>query len=334
MKKLTSGSGITIEKVTVLYGGWSHETNFTAHKEVIQALKSLKIQVVAIDVRVDNFVRKLVQSVPDVVFITNQGAYGEDGKLQGLLECLDLRYTGSGVCASAVGMNKYASKIFFEGLGVNVPKYVYVPIGHIPTFESLTNTLGDKLVLKPLMAGGSFGVRIVENAHEFKENFEQLSLEYGELLIEEYIDSNGREYFAGIIEDDVQTIRLPVAEVSYTSSFYDHDAKYVGQTSTKIAPAPISKELTERLQNLAYQIHTSMGCSGMSRIDTIIREGSIYLIEINTLPSLFSGSLFPKQCTAHGISYEELIIMLLKNAYKRRPMEIPKLKSKVPTYPN
>jgi D-alanine-D-alanine ligase len=155
---ITTSSGKVITRVVVLYGGWSHETNFTAHPSVTRAYKSFNIEVIPMDIREPRFVELIQNAEPDVVFITNQGAYGEDGKVQGIFDILDIPYIGSGVCASAIGMNKFASKLVFQGLGLKTAKYVLFPFGSEPTYRELVHELGQKLVIKPIMGGGSFGM--------------------------------------------------------------------------------------------------------------------------------------------------------------------------------
>lgn len=332
--QIITTKGDLIKHVVILYGGFSHEANFTAHEAVAKVLKKLEIKTSLIDVRDSDFVQRLLALHADVAFITNQGAYGEDGKLQGLLELIDLPYVGSGVCASAIGMNKLAAKLYFKSLDVQVADYHYVPLGSLPDYEVIKNQLGLPLIVKPIMTNGSFGIELVNSKEAFKQAIKQLSEEYGDLIIEEYLDGQGKEYAAGIIEDDINSYDLPIYEIDHGKKIFDHVTKYTRTHIRQTVPADISDVLAVEMQAMARKVHEMMGCSGMSRIDTIIRNDKIYLIEINTLPGFLPMSTFPKQCNVRGFSYEEIVIMLLKNAFKRRPMEIAKLRDNYPIPPS
>ena len=157
-----------IEKVAVLYGGWSHEANFTAHSVIAKTVSQKGIECVCFDVRHSNFLGRLATFAPDVVFPTNQGAYGEDGKLQGLLEILDFRYVGSGVAASAIGMNKLMTKYMLQALGVLAPRFAYVASNASPPpFRKVSSELKTPFIVKPILTGGSFGVAKVATQKEY-----------------------------------------------------------------------------------------------------------------------------------------------------------------------
>lgn len=331
--RIITSSGKVINHIVILYGGFSHEANFTAHEAVNEVLKGLEIKTSLIDVREKDFVKRLLELNADVAFITNQGAYGEDGKLQGLLELIDLPYVGSGVCASAVGMNKLAAKLYFKSLNLRVADYYYVPLGHLPDYGVVENQVGLPMIVKPIMTNGSFGIELVNSKEEFDSAIKTLSEEYGDLIVEEYLDGQGKEYAAGVIEDDLNSYDLPVYEIDHGKKVFDHITKYTRTHVKQTVPADIPDTLSMEMKTMARKVHYMMGCSGMSRIDTIIAGGKIYLVEVNTLPGFLPMSTFPKQCKVYGFSYEEIVVMLLKNAFKRRPMEIAKLRDNYPIPP-
>lgn len=291
-----------------------------------QALNHLGIDPTLLDIRAPDFLDRISSATSDVVFITNQGAYGEDGKLQGLLELLDLRYVGSGVAPSAIGMDKLASKLVFKSLGLRVPDYEFCSLGDHPSFRALSRNLGCPFIVKPLMSGGSFGTALVKNERDFEGLIERMGSEFGDLLIEQYINGLGHEYYAGVLEDDVVRQDLPVCEILYDTGFFSNAAKYKPGLANKRAPALLDSETTAKLQAVARTIHTALGCVGMSRIDALIdTEGQLYVLELNTLPGLLPLSAFPLQCKASGVSYVSMVAHVLKAAFRRRPHEIPKL---------
>lgn len=331
---ITTSQGKTINRVGVLLGGWSHETNYSSHITVTRALLSLGLEVCEIDIRNEDFIDEIKRNHVDVAFLTTHGAYGEDGKLQGLLEIMDIPYVGPGVCASAIGMNKLASKLFFKGCGVNVAEFIYCPYGSSLNYTETVGMIGAPLVIKPTSAGASFGVTIVNDEENFYENLKRTSAEFGDLLIEQYIDGGLIEYSVGILDDDVQTFILPVCEIRPKDGFYNNDSKNDLRLASHIIPAPISQEQANEMQDIAINMHRMLGCTGMSRTDMIMsKKGIIYVLEVNTLPGLLPASIFPDECRHLGITYEKMLEMLIKSAFRKRPMEIPKLYDNLPQLP-
>jgi D-alanine-D-alanine ligase len=150
--------------------------------------------------------------------------------------------------------------------------------------------------------------------------------EFGDILVEEFIDGRGKEYACGILEDDVQTIKLPVCEIRLKTKYFSSESKYEKDLHDKIIPSNLDENQTRRMQDIANKIHSALGCLGMSRTDMAMTEDNeIYVFEINTLPGLLPISIFTKECQAIGINYERMVEMLTKSAFRRRPMEITKI---------
>jgi D-alanine-D-alanine ligase len=231
----------------------------------------------------------------EVVFIALHGKYGEDGAVQGLLDYIGAPYTGSGVLASAIGMNKVAFKRAIDHLGVKVPKWqIYEEEAEVEL----------PAVIKPVDQGSSVGVSIVRNKDELTIAIAKAKKYSKEVLIEEYI--KGVEVSAGILGNKRLTA-LPLVEICPKNEFFDYEAKYTEGMCEEIVPARISENLTKEIQRQAMMIYATIGCRGFGRVDFIIRDEVPYALEINTIPGLTPNSLLPKEARAMGITYAELL---------------------------
>jgi D-alanine-D-alanine ligase len=260
--------------------------------------------------------------VVDLAFIALHGPYGEDGTIQGLLELLGIPYTGSGVLASALAMDKLRSRQVGLVNGLPFPAYMVVDGGGWPgnraeVVKQFTQEMGLPCVVKPNAQGSSIGVTIVRAEDGLVPAVER-ALEYGEVvLIEEYI--RGKELTCAILEDPQTGIPapLPVIEIVPKREFFNYQAKYQPGASDEIVPARIPAALTQRVQQLALRAHRALGCEGMSRVDMIARETEIVLLEVNTIPGLTLGSLLPKAAAAAGIGFPELVNRIIQGALRR-----------------
>lgn len=325
----------TIERVAIIVGGFSDETNFCSSPWVIDGLRRLKIKVTMYDIREPNFLKRLRTARPDAIFPACQGAYGEDGKLQGFLETMfpDTPYVGSGVNASAIGMNKLHTKLFCRGLGIEVADYIYVPTGQHVDFETAKKALGLPLVIKPMLSGASLGLHIVSTASEFDKALRDSGSHFGDLLVEQHIEAAEPyvEYVAGVLESHNERIVLPVCQIR-ADGVYDTDQKS-GHSEYRI-PAPISRSLTKKIQWIADQFHTAVGCHGLSRVDLMVdKTGKVYLFELNTQPGLLPSMTYAKMAEAAGKNFDEMLVMLLQNALQTKPMEIPRRLGDTPLLP-
>ncbi|HEX8923963.1 MAG TPA: D-alanine--D-alanine ligase [Patescibacteria group bacterium] len=297
-------------KIAVMAGGRSseHEVSLMSAKEVMGNLdrKKYEIKEIIVGCRKGDidFVEKLKEFKPDVVFIAMHGNFGEDGRLQGVLDFMGMPYIGSGVTASAIGMNKIIFKKLIIEAGFKTPGWEVVR-------KNDEVKLKLPLVVKPAEGGSSVGVSIARNEAELKKAMDDV-FEWGEeALIEEYIE--GKEVTCGVLGNR-EGAALPIVEIIPKNVFFDYEAKYVAGLSEEIVPARIDKNLTDKIQKMSVEIFQLCGCRGMARVDYIIRDDEIYVLEINTIPGLTANSLLPKEAKALGISYGELLDKVIELA--------------------
>lgn len=287
--------------LAVLMGGRSseHEISLITGENVIKYLDKKKYNIKPIVIsKKGEWSTEELKSI-DVVFNAMHGEYGEDGTIQKILDDLGIKYTGSGVLASALGMDKIKSYEIFKLHGLTVPR---------------ETTVG-KVVVKPSCLGSSVGISIVDNKKDFKKAIKKAKEKCDTVIIEEHID--GKEVTCGIIDNfkGQKYFALPVTEiVPPDGRFFDYEVKYDGSTQ-EITPARISKELTKKIQEQSIKAHQILGCKGYSRVDFIIdKKNKIYILEVNTLPGLTSESLLPKAAKEAGIEFSELLDIIINNA--------------------
>ncbi len=251
----------------------------------------------------------------DVCFMGFHGTYGEDGKIQAALDLVGLRFTGSGVAASAVAMDKPMARRVFQGVGIPVARAVEQPTAGLGELAGarvaaaeLIETLGLPVVVKVPAGGSSVGVEIPRTSGELAGALQRLSVGVTHLLCEQYIA--GTELTAGVLQSpDGGLHALPIVEICPKAGvFFDFEAKYQQNGSDEIVPARISAEATRAVQDLGLRAHRALGCRGVSRTDVILRaDGQPFVLETNTLPGLTPASLLPKAAAADGKSYAALI---------------------------
>ncbi|MGE5417785.1 MAG: D-alanine--D-alanine ligase family protein [Acidobacteriota bacterium] len=260
-------------------------------------------------------------SAADVVFIALHGAQGEDGTLQGMLELLGLPYTGSGVLASALAMDKLRARQLFMTNGISVPRHLarsrrqLVNEEEIEKFiDEIVEKLGLPCVVKPNDHGSSVGISIIRERADLQEAI-KTSLSLSTIvLIEEYL--KGTEITVGVYDDPrmPNPIALPVVEIVPRSTWFDYESKYQKGGADEICPARISDELRERVQEIAVKAHLALGCHGLSRTDIIIRDNDLFTLETNTLPGMTETSLYPQAARAVGIEFVDLLDRLIQIA--------------------
>jgi D-alanine-D-alanine ligase len=245
----------------------------------------------------------------DVAFIALHGPWGEDGKLQGLLDTLGIPYTGSGVLASALAMDKVMAKIVLAANGLDVPE------GEVVTSADDVPSIPPPSVVKPVENGSSVGVTMVDDAAGYPKAI-ALALQYDRrALVEERI--GGRELTVGVIGLD-ELVALPVIEIVPKRAFFDYRAKYDPSASDELCPAPIPDEIARHAQAVAIRAHKALGCSGISRADLMWDGTRMVVLEVNTMPGMTPNSLVPKAAKVAGITYGALVDRLIGWALAER----------------
>ncbi len=301
-------------KVAVLCGGRSgeREVSLRSGKNVFESLKKQKFNVVQLDTDGD-LIAKLKKNKVDVVFIALHGKFGEDGTVQGLLEMAQMPYTGSGVLASALAMNKVASKRVFQAVGVPTPKFIEVDSysDFKKEAERINRVFPYPMVVKPTSEGSSLGVTIVRKDDDLGKILEETVKKFGDAFIEEYI--KGKEVTIGILQEEA----LPILELAPKSEFYDYRAKYSEGGTEFILPARLSPPLYKRAQETALLAHRALGCKGVSRVDIIVGPDHVpYVHDVNTIPGMTDRSDLPAEALHAGISFDDLVLKILESAVK------------------
>ncbi|RAP33793.1 D-alanine--D-alanine ligase [Candidatus Marinamargulisbacteria bacterium SCGC AG-439-L15] len=289
--------------IAVLYGGISNEreVSLRSGQNVYTALKTLGYSCELIDTALPNALDKISC---DIAFIALHGKGGEDGTIQSYLDQKNIPYTGSNAKASSLAMNKLKTKALIQQHKLPTPQYhaldTYTP-----------DTLSFPVILKPIAEGSSRGVQLVDSPDSLHQHLQ--SIQKQDYFLEDYIP--GKEITVGLLEQNNTVIALPVLELDPDNTFYDYEAKYTRGKTTFIIPSTLSKELNETCQLLGKTVHNLLGCKGFSRVDMRIHpEQGPFILEINTIPGLTELSDIPAQAKAAGISFEQLIETILKNA--------------------
>jgi len=288
-------------KIGVLMGGLSaeREVSLKSGTAVHRALLERGYDAVAIDVD-RNLADNLSREKVDLAFVCLHGRYGEDGAVQGLLELLAIPYTGSGVLASALAMDKVFAKKIFAAAGLTITPHLVVSRGEVVAADSLPFPL--PVVVKPSREGSSVGVSIVKNPADLPEKLAIAFAYDREVLIEKYV--KGREIQVGILDGKA----LGAIEIVPKNEFYDFEAKYTDGMATHIMPAPLPAAEYAELLLLGERAHEALGCSGYSRVDFIVTPaGESYLLEVNTLPGMTALSLLPEIAQHAGLGFAELV---------------------------
>lgn len=298
-----------------------HEVSLNTGKEVCANLNTEKYLVSPLVIP-KNGKWNLPRVKPDVAFIAMHGAYGEDGTIQGLLETAKIPYTGSGVLASALGMNKPRSCAIFREAGLNVPEFKVIMTErlnlHNRDYRGPTS-IGWPKVVKPANHGSSIGVHIVKNRKELHAGIHDAFRYSDRVMIQEFI--KGREITCGVLEKNNKLLPLPPMEIlPKKGNFYDYKSKYDEGGSKHLIPPPgLSQKTIRAVQDAACRAHNVLGCYGMSRSDFILGDdGKLYILEINTIPGMTATSLLPEAAKAAGIDFFQLTDMLIVNALSKK----------------
>lgn len=302
-------------KVAVLMGGWSAERKISLQtgQAVLDALGRRGVDVHGLDVHRETVLEQLRQGAFERVFIALHGPGGEDGVIQGALEILGLPYTGSGVLASAIAMDKLRCKQLLEGAGLPTPNFMVLEADSDP--EYVAATLGLPLIVKPSLEGSSLGMTKVEDVAQLSAAYQEASKfsnagfrnkRGSTVLAERWVD--GSEYTVAILGDDA----LPVIRIETPRIFYDYVAKYQTDDTRYLCPCGLSAEDEGRLQRLALAAFQTMGCEGWGRVDILCdSEDRPWIIELNTVPGMTGHSLVPMAASAAGLGFDGLVWNIL-----------------------
>lgn len=290
-------------KVAVLFGGKSgeREVSIKSGSAVLAALKHQGVDAVAFD-PATQALSELSQF--DRAFISLHGRYGEDGTIQGALELMDIPFTGSGVMASSLGMDKWRTKLMWRAVGVATPDFEVVTANS--DFAEIEQKLGLPLFVKPANEGSSIGISKVKTASGLKAAYELAAKADPLVIAEQFV--GGGEYTVGILGDEA----LPIIRIVPKNEFYDFEAKYLRDDTEYRCPSGLSTEKEALIQQQALQAFRAIGCSGWGRVDFLMDEaGGYYFLEVNTSPGMTDHSLVPMAAKAAGISFDELVVKIL-----------------------
>jgi D-alanine-D-alanine ligase len=293
-------------KVAVLFGGRSaeREVSLKSGAAVLAALQRSGVDAYPFDPAVQNL-QALVDEGFDRAFIALHGRYGEDGTVQGALELLEIPYTGSGVMASALGMDKWRSKLVWQGAGVPIPDYVL--LDERSDWEAVSQKLGMPLFVKPANEGSSVGISKVKQQSELRAAYQAAARHDKLVIAERYI--GGGEYTAAILGEQA----LPIIKIEPANEFYDYEAKYIRNDTKYLCPSDLSTAQEEEMQRLAKHAYALIGGEGWGRVDFLKgMDGRLYVLEANTSPGMTDHSLVPMAARQAGISFEQFVLRVLE----------------------
>ena len=305
--------------IGVLMGGYSseREVSLRSGQAVADALSQEGYRVIPLDITTDDVTRIIqqIQSSPlDIAFIALHGRLGEDGVIQGILEKLEIPYTGSGVATSQIAFNKVLTQRALKSAGLPVPVNYCITDGKSVDFKTVWNYIkSTPLVIKPACEGSSLGVHIVRHPSEWEPAFKN-ALSYGpQIIIEQFI--RGREFTAGIFDREA----LPLVEIVPKSNFFSFTAKYQKGATKYICPAQIPDDLTRKIKELSLSAVEALGCEGFARVDVRVDDNQQpFILEVNTIPGFTGTSLFPKAAHEAGYSFVQVCEKLLSLAYDKK----------------
>ena len=307
-----------MKKIVVVMGGPSTEAEVSRRSgtAILEALKAKGYNAEGLELKPATFANDIKASGAEFVFNALHGKFGEDGIIQGTLEMMGIPYTGSGVMAAAVTMDKVATKRFFMAEGIPTPKahtyFRYEFKKHDLTGEILQE-FSVPVVVKASSQGSSIGVVIVEKAEELEAALEEAFRYDREVLVEKFI--KGRELTVAVWGNEEKQEALPIIEITTVTGRYDYVTKYKVGASTHIIPAPVPEEVTKKVKEIAIRAFAVCGCSGMARVDFMLGEDNQpYAIEVNTIPGMTETSLVPDAGRAAGIEFPELCARILAMA--------------------
>ncbi len=308
------------KRIGVLYGGWSseREVSLRSGRNVFDALLRLGYKnTVLLDVK-----RTLADDIQkegiEVAVVMLHGSPGEDGTIQGLLEVMGVPYTGSGVIASAIGIDKFTTKHVLRSLDIPSPDsvFIYKDANVESAIAKVEKRFEYPVIVKPRKEGSSVGVEIVRNREALKDILEKDVAQFGDVLVERYIE--GKSVTVGILGTGENAFCVPSLELRVKGrEFYDYVAKYTEGYTEFVIPADIPEGSENRLREYALKFYRTIGGRGVSRVDAVVDgDGNVYILEINTIPGMTGLSDLPKEAEKMGVSYDEVVEYILKSAFE------------------
>lgn len=293
-------------KVAVLMGGISNERDISLESgiAVLDALHRKKITAEKVDPKIDDL--EQLKNF-DRAFICLHGKDGEDGKIQNFLEQINIPYTGSGIDSSSIGMDKFRCKTIWKTKNIVTPNFLKVK--SLSDFEMASDVCKLPFFIKPANSGSSIGIAKVNDKQEFENAFEEARKIDNIVIVESFIQ--GKEYTLPIIHNKT----FPIIEIKSKTDFYDYEAKYIRDDTEFICPTNLSEKLVKNINKECKKAFESIGCKGWGRVDFIIDENEkIFIIEVNTVPGLTNHSLVPMSLKHSGVSFDDLVILILETA--------------------
>ncbi|MEP7370634.1 MAG: D-alanine--D-alanine ligase [Nitrosospira sp.] len=296
-------------KVAVLLGGRSaeREISLKSGHAVLDALRRQGVDAHPFD-PAEQHMEALLQQGFNRAHIALHGRYGEDGTVQGALELMGLPYTGSGVMASALAMDKWRTKLLWQAAGINTPRHIL--LNAQSDFAAVVKTLGLPLIVKPSREGSTIGLSKVMAAMDLPAAYESAARHDTMVLAEQFIE--GMELTAAILGETA----LPLVRIQTAGGLYDYQAKYISDDTRYFCPSGLSAAEEQAIQAQALQAHQTLGCEGWGRVDVILdKSGKPYFLETNTSPGMTDHSLVPMAAKAVGISFDDLVLRILELAH-------------------
>lgn len=298
-------------KVGVLMGGWAGErpVSLKSGNAVLKALLDSGVDAIGVDVTRSS-IKQLDELKLDRAFIIIHGKGGEDGVMQGYLEALEIPYTGCGVLASAIGMDKWRTKGLWQAGGLQSP--ASIEANSEAELAAAAEKLGYPLMVKPAQEGSSIGISKVNDADDIASAWKAASEGAGQVFAEQFVQ--GDEYTVAILNDQA----LPAIRLETPHEFYDFDAKYQSNSTQYHCPCGLDAEQEAQMQALALKAASTVGVYGWCRVDMMRdQQGNNWLIEINTVPGMTGHSLVPMAAKQHGLSFEQLVLAILDTSVER-----------------
>lgn len=306
------------KKIAVLLGGTSSERNISIKSgyAILDSLLKLKLNAYPIDTR-DYSMTELKQNGFNKAYIALHGKGGEDGSIQGFLQYLNISYTGSGIMASSISIDKFRTKLLWKSRGLLTAPDIYLSkkknIDSVYSIiEKQTLKLGFPVIIKPNKHGSSIGITVVSSVTQLYETIKNTFNYDDNILIEKFI--KGKEYTVSILGQTV----LPIVHISTKNAFYDYNAKYVCPSTQYSCPSGLNPIQEKKLKEIALLAWNTLECCGCGRIDFILDDqDQFWLLEINTIPGMTNRSLTPMSAKAAGMSFDELVLLILKMNEKK-----------------